>query len=135
VARTAIAQRIAFRFAGTWAPSHGAATDAAALAAYRAAVVAAGVPVTDATWAESAPALTADLGRELARRTGGAAAAMRVSLATDPDWQRAASVLRRARTAGEVFALAGVQAGAAPAKPAAAAKPAAPAKPTVHRTH
>ncbi len=120
-------RRLAFRFAGRWVPEHGAQADTAALAAFRADIVAQGVAVTDSAWSESALFVAGELRRELARRAGGAAAAARVSLPSDPDWLRAVAVLRRARTAGEVFALAGGPR-ATPARTTAHAKATAPAK-------
>jgi carboxyl-terminal processing protease len=128
VAGAVASRRLAFRFASRWAPGHGAQADAAALAAFRADVVAQGVAVTDSSWSESGSFVTGELRRELARRTGGAAAAARIALAFDPDWQRAAAVLRRARTAGEVFALAGGTPGAPARNPASAKAP-------LHRLH
>ena len=101
------------------------------MAAFRTHVAAHGVAVTDPAWSESQAFLTRELLRELARRADGAAAAARVSLAGDPEWQRAVAVLRQARTAREVFALAGVTSGtfATPAATAASAKSATPGMP------
>jgi len=62
----------------------------------------------DAELAVLRPALERALRRELARRRGGDAAAVRVALEGDPVFQRALEVLRRARGPREVFALAGV---------------------------
>jgi carboxyl-terminal processing protease len=127
IAQAVASQRLAYDFAGSWAPAHGDAADAAALAAFRAHVATHGVAVTDAGWSESQGFLAGELARELARRSRGAAAAARLSLPADPDWRRAVAVLRQARTAREVFAIAGV-APASPAKVTAPAKPVTPAK-------
>lgn len=127
MAQAVASQRLAFGFASLWAPSHGAAADAAALAAFRTHVAVHGVAVTDAGWSESQAFLAGEVARELARRAHGPEAAARVSLAGDPDWRRAVAVLRQARTAREVFALAGV-APAAPARLSAPAKSVTPAK-------
>jgi carboxyl-terminal processing protease len=128
LARAVLSQRLAFAFASRWAPQHGAAADDAALAAFRDDVVAHGVAVTDAAWSESRVFVTTDLRRELARRADGPAAAMRVSLPADPDWLGAVAVLRRARTARDVFAFA-VPVPDAPATVAAPRKTVAPAVP------
>jgi carboxyl-terminal processing protease len=128
IAGVVASRRLAFRFASHWAPEHGDQADAAALAAFRADVVAQGVAVTDSAWNAAGSYVTGELRRELVRRTSGAAAAARVALPFDPDYQRAAAVLRRARTAGEVFAL-------ADAAPAGPAKSPAAVKAPVRRYH
>ena len=112
LARAFEAQRLALAFAGGWVRSHGAQVNDGAREAFRAELARKGVPATDAAWTAEAPAVDRALRREFARREGGAAAAARVSLAGDPVYQRAASVLRRAKSPGDVFALA---AGRAPA--------------------
>ncbi len=117
--------RVAFRFASRWVAAHpGASTDDAngpeVWTAFREFAATEGVAATSAAFESERAAIGPQLRRELARRTAGAVAAARVALAGDGAFQRAADVLRRARTAREVFALAGAAQGAAPA-------PAAPA--------
>ena len=66
------------------------------------------VPFTESALVAERPLLSRALRRELARRLGGDAAATRVALEGDPAFERALQVLSRARTAREVFAVAGI---------------------------
>jgi carboxyl-terminal processing protease len=114
LAREVISRRLAYRFATTWVPAHGAALDAAAWNAFRASVAGAGIKdVGRLDGLRSA--LEPDLEHELVRRASGAAAAARVALGHDRAYRRAVEVLRAARAPRDVFALAGRDGGASPA--------------------
>jgi carboxyl-terminal processing protease len=123
VAREVADRRLALSFAAGWVPEHGGTADAAARTAFRTAAEAAGLNISDASWAADAPALDLALRRELARRTGGAAAAARVSLEADPVFRRAAGVLERARAPRDVFSLVEDRAPAAGRGPVTGVRP------------
>jgi hypothetical protein len=65
------------------------------------------VAFTPAELQASRPALERSLRREIARRHGGDAAAAKVAFESDPVYQRALAILRRAKGPRDVFALAG----------------------------
>jgi len=100
---------LAFRFANRWINKHEAAAGASSppwdefVAFLRAEKLAFG----DAELAAQRPLFERALRREIARRRGGDAAAASVVLEGDPVVRRALAVLRRAKAARDVFALAG----------------------------
>ena len=100
---------LAFRFANRWSNTHDGATDASPppwndfVAFLRGEKLA----FTVAELAAQRPLFERALRREIARRRGGDAAAASVALEGDPVVRRALEVLRRAKIARDVFALAG----------------------------
>lgn len=117
-----------FRFANRWVNTHPEWKAADALspalwADFAAFLTTEKVPFSDAELAAERTLLDRALRRELARRLGGDAAAMRIALQGDPVFERALQVLSRARTARDVFAAA--TGAAAPRRaPAATREPA-----------
>jgi carboxyl-terminal processing protease len=104
---------LAFRFANRWMNTHKTWKASDALTPelwqdFAAFLAAEKVPFTEAELATERPLLDRAVRRELARRTGGDGAAIRVALEGDPVFERALQVLSRARTPREVFAVAGV---------------------------
>jgi len=104
---------LAFRFANRWVNTHRTwrSTDLLTPELWKdfgEFLTAEKVPFTESALVEERPLLSRALRRELARRLGGDAAATRVALEGDPEFERALQVLSRARTAREVFAAAGV---------------------------
>jgi len=104
---------LAFRFANRWVNTHRAWRVADTLTPelwkdFAAFLTAEKVPFTESGLSAERALLGRALRRELARRLGGDAAATRVALEGDPAFERALQVLSRARTAREVFAVAGV---------------------------
>ena len=104
---------LAFRFANRWVNTHRTwrSTDLLTPELWKdfgEFLTAEKVPFTESSLVEERPLLSRALRRELARRLGGDAAATRVALEGDPEFEWALQVLSRARTAREVFAAAGV---------------------------
>jgi hypothetical protein len=75
------------------------------------------VPFSDANLAAQRPQIERALRREIARRTGGNAAAARIAIDGDPSLLRARSILSHARGARDVFAAAGLPRGRARNRP------------------
>jgi carboxyl-terminal processing protease len=103
---------LAFRFANRWVNTHerpraSAELDPAVWKAFLDYVAAQGVAVEDSSLAAERADLERAVRRELARRTAGDAAAMRVVLEGDPAFQRAIAILERAARPTDVFALGG----------------------------
>jgi len=104
---------LAFRFANRWVNTHRSWRSSDALTPelwkdFGEFLTVEKVPFTESALVAERPLLSRALRRELARRLGGDAAATRVALEGDPAFERALQVLSRARTAREVFAVAGV---------------------------
>ena len=103
------ARGLAFRFANRWVNAHHetAGSPAVPWTAFVAFLREQKQAFTEDELTRQRPLLERALRRELARRENGDAAAVRVALEGDPVYQRALEVLRRARSARDVFALAG----------------------------
>ncbi len=102
---------LAFRFANRWVNTHRAwrANDPLTPELWKDFadfLTAEKVPFDERAMAAERAVLSRSLRRELARRLGGDAAAIKVALEGDPAFERALQVLSRARTAREVFAAA-----------------------------
>jgi carboxyl-terminal processing protease len=102
---------LAFRFANKWMNQHpsagsGAPVSPAVWDAFTTFLREEKVAFTNAEVAAERPLLDRALRREIARRSGGDAAAVRVALEGDPVFERALEVLSRSRTPREVFAAA-----------------------------
>jgi carboxyl-terminal processing protease len=100
-----------FRFANRWVNAHAGwkATDPPSEAMWRdfaAFLTGEKVPFSEAELTAERRLLDRALRRELARRLSGDAAAVRVALEGDPEFELALQTLARARTAREVFAAA-----------------------------
>ena len=112
---------LAFRFANRWVNQHsrsgGPAGGESPWSAFLDFLRAEKVEFTAADVERERPWLDRALRREMARRSGGDAAAARVALEGDVAFERALQVVSRARTAREVFARAGTGGTAAPARP------------------
>ncbi|HTR97156.1 MAG TPA: S41 family peptidase [Candidatus Acidoferrales bacterium] len=106
-ARAIASRRLAPAFATRWVAQHGATTVVSddVWSAFRAEAAQQGAAAAAEADRERA-AIAPMLERELVLRSAGPEAAARVALAHDPVFQRAAAVLRQARSAREVFALA-----------------------------
>ncbi len=101
---------LAFRFANKWVNTHPGAAVPAALPddewrEFTDYAKAGGVTSTPAEFAAERSVIERGVRRELARRTGGDAAAMRVVLESDPVFARAALVLGHAARPADVFAI------------------------------
>ena len=105
---------LTFRFANRWLNTHPEAPTQAADVPWSPFVQfmrSEKLTFTDAELNAQRPVLERSLRRELARRTGGDAAAVKIALEADPVYMRALDVLHRAKTPRDVFALAGAAKG------------------------
>jgi carboxyl-terminal processing protease len=98
---------LAFRFANRWLNGHAGAETEPPWDDFVTFMRGEKVAFTPAELQASRPALERALRREIARRHGGDAAAAKVAFESDPAYQRALTILRRARGPRDVFALAG----------------------------
>jgi carboxyl-terminal processing protease len=108
---------LTFRFANRWLNTHPEApaqADEVPWSQFVAFMRSEKLSFTDAELNAQRPLLERSLRRELARRTGGDAAAVKIALEADPVYLRALDVLHRAKAPRDVFALAG--AGQGPAR-------------------
>lgn len=98
---------LAFRFANRWLNGHAGAETEPPWDDFVTFMRGEKVAFTPTELQASRPALEHALRREIARRHGGDAAAAKVAFESDPAYQRALTILRRARGPRDVFALAG----------------------------
>ena len=118
LARQVETRALPFRFANRWVNEHSAskAGDESPWSAFVGFLRAEKIEFTQADLERERPLLDRALRRELARRSGGDAAAARVALEGDPVYERALQVLNRAHSAREVFARGDAGRSTAPAR-------------------
>ena len=105
---------LAFRFANRWLNTHPEPLENAGDVPWSPFVTflrGEKLSFTEAELNAQRPSLERALRRELARRTGGDAAAVKVALEADPVYMRALDVLHRAKAPRDVFAIAGAARG------------------------